>query len=1040
MVQENGAAFNTNYLFRMVIADGTALGSYTRYPVLVMPAPRTFDQVDYQWFENADSISPGAALAPLRTPAATSTHGLVYRLRLNVEVDGLIMATGTQAFKLQYSQSTAGPWSDVGAPGSGSTWRGFDNPAAADGAISSSPLLASSDVAESYEEANPSVSNPTEVAVGERGEWDWVVQDNGGADSTTYYFRMVFDDDTPLDSYSFHPTLTTPPPVVFDQRDYHWFKNNGTLTPSESLAAANSPLADADPTVVIRLRMNVNATTSAAAAGALTFKLQFSTSTSGQWTDVGGVGSSAIWRGFNNPTSTDGALLPSLLLTTSTVAQTYEEANPTAATLNLIVQGDLAEWDWVLENNGALESAMYFFRMVEADDTAFGSYTGYPELTTVAAQRAQRDYKWFANRNNPDPIVELAAQNTPATGIVPAEVVRLRVNVSPSGEVIQTGELTLKLQYAISTGGPWQDVAGLGSAEIWRGSDNSLVLDGTAIGILLLTGSDVLETYEETSPSLANPQQVSIGGRAEWDWVVQNNNAPANTYYFRLIESDDTPLDSYVNYPELATVQPTLTQQDYRWYANIDGVTPTTPLALENTSTTGATPGSVFRLRLNVGAAGVDLPTGPQAFKLQFAATTTGPWTNVGAPASTTIWRGFDNPAPADGTTLPSLLLSSSNVLETYEEANPSVPNPNPLLATSTNQGEWDWVIEDKLAPTGTFYFRMVKSDGTPLDGYTNYPEIEAAGPSLAQENYRWYLNADSATPTTTLAAENTPFTTTTQLAAFRLRMNLEVSDSAVVAGAESFKLQYSVTTTGSWTDVGGLGSNEEWRALDNASVADGSTLPGVVLASSTVAGTYEEENPTATNPNTIGIGDRAEWDWVLQPVATLGNTTYYFRMVRSGGTPLETYTNYPAITTPPPLVLTQRDHRWYTNSTTSTTPTNPLADENVAHTGATPEDVFRLRMNMGLAGADLSSGVKQFKLQFAATTTGPWTDVGGLPVPIQLDVASTDTGSGGSNSLTISHTVGDNPDRILVVGTEGEDNNSLDCNVIGVTYGGGWR
>ena len=897
MVQENGAAFNTNYLFRMVRADGSPLESYTRFPVLVMPAPVTFTQSDYRWFENADALAPGPALAAELTPFSTTTHGLTYRLRMNVEVDGLNLSAGFQAFRLQFSTSTAGGFSDVGDVGSAAQWRGFNNPSVADGATGGTALLSTSDVFESYKEQNPSVANPVAINIEERGEWDWVIQDNGAADDTTYFFRMVRAVGTPLDAYAFSPELTTAPAVVLDQKDFRWFSNLDDATPVDPLASENVALSAADPLVILRLRMNVESNGANVATGSRAFKLQYATSTAGLWTDLGAPSStSTTFVGFDNPSVADGVALPSLKLTFSTVAQSYEEANP---------------------------------------------------LT----------------------------------------VVRLRINAAAAGDAVAAGEITLRLQYATSTGGVWRDLGTPGSAEIWRGFDNSLVDDGNAISTQLLDSTNVLETYEENSPSLSNPNAIPLGDRAEWDWVVQNNSAPTDTYVFRMIRDNGELLDGYVNFPQLTTVEPALVQRDFQWYPSSSVLNPATSTALApvNGAATGAVPGAAFRIRMNVEASGFDLPATAQSFNLQFANITTGPWTDVGLLGSEGIWRGSDNAGLSDGATV-SPILPSSDVGESYEEENPSVLNPNTILATTTQRGEWDWAIEDRLAPSGTFSFRMVREDGTTLDDYTNFPEIDAAGPSLAQEDYRWFANLDSTAPGSALAGENTLFTATEHVGAYRLRMNVEVPNSALIAGAQSFKLQYATSTPGPWSDVGAVGSNSDWWGFDNPSPADGSLMT-TVLASSTVAATYEEFNPSVPNPNPVGAGDRAEWDWVLQPALVDSETTYYFRMVRAGGETLEVYTLFPSLTTPKALVLTQQDYRWFANTSTTTTPFVALSGENTSTTGAVPGDVFRLRMNVNVAGADMGAGSQAFKLQFTTSTSapaGPWTDVGTLP-PLQI-------------------------------------------------------
>ncbi len=85
--------------------------------------------------------------------------------------------------------------------------------------------------------------------------------------------------------------------------------------------------------------------------------------------------------------------------------------------------------------------------------------------------------------------------------------------------------------------------------------------------------------------------------------------------------------------------------------------------------------------------------------------------------------------------------------------------------------------------------------------------------------------------------------------------------------------------------------------------VSDGRLLPSTVLASSTYAETYEEENPTRENQNLIVVGNSAEWDFVLQNNLGEANTNYCFRMVYEDGGTLSAYENYPRlVTNAPPL------------------------------------------------------------------------------------------------------------------------------------------
>ena len=215
------------------------------------------------------------------------------------------------------------------------------------------------------------------------------------------------------------------------------------------------------------------------------------------------------------------------------------------------------------------------------------------------------------------------------------------------------------------------------------------------------------------------------------------------------------------------------------------------------------------------------------------------------------------------------------------------------LITSSGTRG----VVQNNVASPGTYFFRMATSDGSPLDEYTNYPEVTAVMPPLTQQDYRWYQNENDVNPNSPLAGENTGFATAAPGALYRIRMNVEVTGVALPLGTLAFKLQYSTGTSGPWTDVGNINSSNLWRGFNNSSPTDGDPL-SLRLASSNVGESYEEANPSRVNRNAIAVGSRGEWDWVVQNNSALGDTTYFFRMVQADSTPLNAYTNFPTLST----------------------------------------------------------------------------------------------------------------------------------------------
>jgi len=191
----------------------------------------------------------------------------------------------------------------------------------------------------------------------------------------------------------------------------------------------------------------------------------------------------------------------------------------------------------------------------------------------------QNDWRWYENADNVQPGTAKANENTAITGVSPAEVLRIRINLTVADDNMAADDKAFKLQYGQGTDctaiGTWNDVGAIDSGTIWRGYNNSTPTDGATIGVsdYLLSTSDVAESYEEENNSVNNPRAINNGQDGEWDWVVQENGAAANTSYcFRMVESDGTALDGYNtdSYPKLTTGGPYVKQLHYRW-RNDDG-------------------------------------------------------------------------------------------------------------------------------------------------------------------------------------------------------------------------------------------------------------------------------------------------------------------------------------------------------------------------------------------------------------------------------------------------------------------------------------
>jgi hypothetical protein len=104
-----------------------------------------------------------------------------------------------------------------------------------DGRVLPATVLSESDYAETYEEQNPTLLNRNLIVVGNDAEWDFALQNFGGAPNTEYCFRLVYVDGSVLDTYRRYPRLITnsppPPPTLsapFDNEQFSsstpWFE------------------------------------------------------------------------------------------------------------------------------------------------------------------------------------------------------------------------------------------------------------------------------------------------------------------------------------------------------------------------------------------------------------------------------------------------------------------------------------------------------------------------------------------------------------------------------------------------------------------------------------------------------------------------------------------------------------------------------------------------------------------------------------------------------------------------------------------------
>ncbi len=265
------------------------------------------------------------------------------------------------------------------------------------------------------------------------------------------------------------------------------------------------------------------------------------------------------------------------------------------------------------------------------------------EWPTAGLALYQNYYRFYVDNNALDPTdpwpvggtdlgenTVLSASDEP---LGEGERIRIRMSLDVHNATLPTTTKAFKLQYAPLTttcgaigASVWKTLGDSASSTIWRGYDATGTTDGTdlgsnppGVGELNLSVSDIPGSLEEENDSIANPYSVPEGSDIEYDWIVEQNGASAETFYcFRMIESDGTPLASYTQYPQIRTASFTPRSQDWVWFGDETNLTPTSSLAGTNVAPIDIIEGDSIVLRITVKET-KNIARDDVRFKLQFS-------------------------------------------------------------------------------------------------------------------------------------------------------------------------------------------------------------------------------------------------------------------------------------------------------------------------------------------------------------------------------------------------------------------------------------
>lgn len=349
------------------------------------------------------------------------------------------------------------------------------------------------------------------------------------------------------------------------------------------------------------------------------------------------------------------------------------------------------------------------------------------------------------------------------------------------------------------------------------------------------------------------------------------------------------------------------------------------------------------------------------------------------------------NGSESAGTAPKTLNANIGSTISDTQDASLFINNHGNEAGGGSNQNSFpEPIISAELVSETQYQLWIAQPDNDTRTWRAEVVEWPTAARDIVQNYYRFYVNNDLLDPTdpwpvgVSDVGENTEVTVTDSPIAlseeFRLRMTLQISSAGMEPGIDNFKLQYGerVTTCdaigeGSWHDVGDIGSTTAlWRGTTTP-LTDGTALStdppaggALNISVSDVAGTFEEENPSAFTPYVVDPGEDVEFDWVVQHNGAKEKTTYCFRMLEASGTLFDDYLFYPAMRT---AGFTPVLSRWrFYNDETSLTPATPLDGEGAAPSSIAFDNVLKLRTTIIETTGGVGTNAK-FKLQYSDTS-----------------------------------------------------------------------
>lgn len=530
----------------------------------------------YQWYTNGSFITPtdpwpaGASdvveNAPIDAERAVSI-GDTLRLRMSLQGFNVALATSTEAFKLQYASGlscTANMnWQDVGGIGSTTAaWRGFQNSIVGSDWYNASwtrrlkitiPQTLVNDNLTNFPIYVNLANLPTTFFsnVKSNGADIRITEDDGLTERP--YELVTIDTSARTGELHFKGDLAS----TTDTEFYIYYKNPSASAYSVSATYGRNNVWNNGYEAVYHLDTNPAST------------IVDSTSNGRNLTAAGGSGmgsanstSSKIGLGIDFDGINDRLTNASWAWTATPVTVTAWSNVATAEVKTSSLFGFTASGNERLATHAPW-----------SDNTLYWDYG----TCCASPGRVTTNYTAFRNKWTH---VGLVSQGTGGTfmGIYLDGVLRSSLATADDPNVTLTG---FSLGSDLTTGGNHIDgrvdefrIASVARSAGWVEAEfnnqnnpvgfftisaEELIGNGQALTSGILSQTDNFETYVEENPTRDNLKGINVGSDSEWDFVLENNSATANTTYcFRMVYDNGGVLNTYSNYPSLLTNAPPL--------------------------------------------------------------------------------------------------------------------------------------------------------------------------------------------------------------------------------------------------------------------------------------------------------------------------------------------------------------------------------------------------------------------------------------------------------------------------------------------------